>query len=177
VKARLASSLLLLATAVAVCVRIPAALAQQAEGDAEAVVPSGQEELLGQMLGKGATLPDGCKLTEGHVEHVTVKATYACPEGEVVFEVCHPSRAGAGATRTDRFAITLRSGSPPASLEPALVSLIRAREAAFEWKWVGRPRGGSSSRTGLLAAVALLAIAVLGWVLRSRSSARGGNSS
>jgi hypothetical protein len=144
-------------------------------GGADAVVPPGQEDLLAEMLGKGATLPEGCKLTDGRVEHSTVEATYSCPAGEVVFELSHPSRAGGAATRTDRFGLTLRSGSPPQGLAPALAARIRSKEAAFEWKWIGQPRAASRSRL-LLATAGLLAIAALGFVLRRRSSARRADS-
>lgn len=131
--------------------RVPAAAAQQPaaqgggaaedteEGTGEAVIPSGQDELLAQMLGQGATLPGACKFAGGSVEHTIVRATYTCPQGEVVFELRHPGTAPSGATRTERFAITLQSGSPPNGLADALVTLVRARETAFEWKWLASP--------------------------------------
>src|ERR1035437_10080411 len=99
------------------------------------MIPPGEEELLAQMLGRGVTLA-GCNLTSAAVEHTIVKATYACPEGEAVFELTHPSTAPATAIQTAQFAITLQSGSPPRSLTDALVSLIRSREDAFEWEWL-----------------------------------------
>jgi hypothetical protein len=99
------------------------------------MIPPGEEELLAQMLGRGVTLA-GCNLTSAGVEHTIVKATYACSEGEAVFELTHPSTAPATAIQTAQFAITLQSGSPPRSLTDALVSLIRSREDAFEWEWL-----------------------------------------
>jgi hypothetical protein len=162
----------LLTTLATAAVPVLVAFADQAEPGGEAVVPEGRDELLGEMLGKGATLPDGCKLNEGRVEYTTVKATYGCPTGEVVYELSHPSRAGGGAARTDRFALTLQSGSPPAGLEPALIALIRSREAAFEWKWIGPPADARGSTTLWLAAATLTAVAILGWIFRSRTSAR-----
>jgi hypothetical protein len=134
------------------------------------VVPPGQEELLGAMLGKGATLPDGCKMTGGEVDYTVVRGTYQCPGGEVVIELTHPSKASGAATRTERFAITVRSGSPPAGLMPALVSLIRSREASFEWKFLAVAPQRSSARRVVLVAVGLLAVAALAWALRRRSS-------
>jgi hypothetical protein len=161
----------LLAPLTTASLRIPAALGE--DGGREAVVPAGQEELLAQMLGKGETLPGDCKLSEGKVDYKTVKATYACSSGDVVFELSHPSQAARDAVRTDRFALTLESGSPPDGLLPALVSHIRSREASFEWKLLEAPPPGAHGSNGILFVVAgLLAIALLGWIVRSRSSAR-----
>jgi hypothetical protein len=97
------------------------------------MIPPGQEELLLAMLGKGATLA-GCTLTGGEVVYTMVKATYACPGGEAVFELVHPSVAARSAIQTAQFAMTLESGSPPRSLADALVSRIRSQEDAFEWE-------------------------------------------
>lgn len=137
----------------------------------EAVIPAGQEELLVEMLGRGVTLAE-CKLTSGEVDHAIIKATYACPEGEVVFELRHPDKAPANATRTARFAITLLSGSPPAGLADALTSRIRSRETAFEWKLLESGPERSSPAPLLLAAAGILGLAVLGWALRRRRSAQ-----
>jgi len=114
---------LLLASMTAASVHVSAAVAEDAAAR-NAVVPAGQEELLAQMLGKGETLPGDCKLSAGQVEYKTVKATYACSSGNVVFELSHPSQAAGDAERTDRFALTLQSGSPPDGFVPALVSRI-----------------------------------------------------
>jgi hypothetical protein len=175
VKARLVRLLLPVTVVLAIALPMAAAVAQPAPGDGDAVVPAGQEELLADMLGKGATLPGGCQLADGRVEYATVTAKYTCPNGEVVFELSHPSRAGGGAMETDRFALTPKSGSPPPELAPELVARIRAREAGFEWKWLGGPPK-ARSRALPFAVAGLLAIAVLGWVLRSRSSARRADS-
>ncbi len=99
------------------------------------MIPPGQEDLLAEMLGRGVTLA-GCNLTGAGVEYTIVEATYACPEGEAVFDLAHPSTASPSAIQTAQFAITLQSGSPPHSLADALVSSIRAREDAFEWEWL-----------------------------------------
>ena len=133
----------------------------------DAVIPPGQEGLLAEMLGQGTTLPEQCKLAGGEVDHSLIKATYACPGGEVVFELRHPSTAPAGATQTARFAITLLRGSPPAGLADALTSRIRSREMAFEWKSLGPRR--SSSVLVLLAAAGILGLALLGWALWRRT--------
>jgi hypothetical protein len=88
------------------------------------------------MLGRGTTL-EGCTLGNGQVDYKVVNAVYACPGGEVAVQLVHPSQAPPGATQTDRFAVTLQSGTPPEGLLPALASRIRSKEAAFEWNLVG----------------------------------------
>lgn len=125
------------APATLLCALLFAAALAAAESAASPnpMIPPGQEELLAQMLGRGVTLA-GCNLTGAGVEYTIVKATYACPEGDAVFELAHPSTASASAIQTAQFAITLQSGSPPHSLADALVSLIRSREDAFEWEWL-----------------------------------------
>ena len=99
------------------------------------VIPPGQEELLLAMLGRGTALPDGCALADGRIEHTAVKATYTCPLGDVILVLSHPSVAPATATQTERFALTVDSGSPPISLTDALAARLRAREGEFTWLW------------------------------------------
>ena len=147
---------------------VPGAPTPQASNEAEeepkAVIPAGQEELLAEMVGQGATLPGPCTFAAGEVERTVIKSTYKCPDGQVVFELRHPSTAPVGATYTAKFAIMLQSGSPPAGLVDALVALIRSRETAFEWKWTATASAKrSSSRVlfillttaGLLASVGI----------------------
>jgi len=142
------------------------------EAPGDAVIPPGQEDLLAGMLGRGGTLPAGCALEAAEADHALVKATYTCPTGPVVFELQHPSKAPEGAARTERFAITLVSGSPPSELQNAVQSLIRSRETDFKWKFL-EPASPPSSRPPIgLVAAALLGIAALGWVVRRRMSAR-----
>jgi len=146
--------------------------AAENEGPAEPVIPAGQEELLAAMLGKGAALPGGCKLDAGDVDRSSIKATYACSEGNVVFQLTHPSNAPAKATHTTHFAITLLSGTPPAGLAEAVEQLVRSREGTFEWKQ-GHTKSKPMSASHLaVGAVALVAIIAIGWLLRRRTSAR-----
>lgn len=150
-------------------------------GEPDIVIPAGQEELLGEMLGQKATLPDGCQLVKGDVEYRVVKALYKCPAGEVAIELSHPTRAAPAATRTDRFAITVQSGSPPDRLIPALEARIRSREATFEWQIIepsektsGRngPPSGRSISWVRLALAALFVIAIAGWIARRRGAGK-----
>src|SRR5437870_1606738 len=66
----------------------------------EFVIPAGQDDLLAEMLGRGGALPGQCTLATGEVDRTIIKATYACPGGEVVFELRHPGKAPATATQT-----------------------------------------------------------------------------
>ncbi len=100
------------------------------------VVPPGQEALFGLMFGSGAALPGDCKFAGGGADGPVIRALYACPAGEVVFELLHPDNAGPAAVLTDRFAITLVRGAPPVELGDAVVWMVRSREAGFEWLWL-----------------------------------------
>lgn len=102
----------------------------------QAVIPPGQEELLLTLLGRGASLPAGCELSDGRIEHTVVDATYTCPLGPVDIELSHPAQAPDGAITTQQFALAVESGAPPASLLDAVAASVRAREDDFHWEWV-----------------------------------------
>lgn len=136
------------------------------------VIPAGQEGLLGEMLGLGAVLPGDCKFSGGGAEAAAVRATYACPGGEVVVELRHRGDAPGGAAQTAQFAVIVQSGSPPAGFADALATRIREREARFQWKWTGRPAAGERHRVLPLAAGALAVLVVLAWLWRRRAAGR-----
>lgn len=147
-----------------------AAVAQEPRGagpalDEGPVIPAGQEALLAEMLGKEATLPDGCALAEGQVQFAVVTARYTCPGGAVTVELTHPSRAAGAAAETERFAIRVVDGTPPESLVPALAARVREREAGFAWR--GTPAGRGVPRWAWLLG-GLIAAALLAWGLRRR---------
>lgn len=102
-------------------------------------VGPGHDDLLADMLGRGTTLPGPCRLTACGADGTVVRGTYACPGGEVVFELRHPTGAPADATRTNRFAILVTSGTPPPALANELESRVRSREAGFEWTLLRPP--------------------------------------
>jgi len=140
------------------------------------VIPPGQEEVLAGMLGRGASLPGPCNLAGAEVDHNIIKSTYNCPQGEVVFELRHPSEAPNGASQTAQFGVVLRSGTPPDGFIDALVALIRSKEGAFQWKRMEPPAPvqsgtGSGSRRVPILVAGVVAIVVLGWILRRRRSA------
>jgi len=125
---------------------------------------------MAQMLGKSAALPGPCTLAGGAVEHTVIKATYACPGGEVIFDLRHPSGASASATQTARFAVSVSSGSPPPGLAEALVASIRAHESSFQWR---SPHPFAFPvKTALLAAAGILGIGALAWSTWYDRSAR-----
>lgn len=125
--------LALAVTAVIALLCAPAFAQEETVAD-EPAIPPGQEQLLLEMLGLGASLP-ACDLVDGQVQYTKIKATYGCDQSEIEYELTHPGDAGRDAIRTDQFAITRKSGTPPEGFENALVSLIRSREAEFEWYW------------------------------------------
>jgi len=119
----------------AMCTLVSApTLAEQGGMPDGPAIPPGQEQLLLEMLGLGAPLP-GCDLVDGQVKYTVIKATYACADDEVSYELKHRSQADASSTPTDQFALKLTSGSAPKGFADALLSLIRSRESEVEWVW------------------------------------------
>jgi Dolichyl-phosphate-mannose-protein mannosyltransferase len=137
-----------------------------------AVIPPGKEDLLADLLGRGAALPGQCKFAAGSVEDAVVKGTYDCPAGQVVLELRHPAQLPANVQQTDKFAIIVLSGSPPAGLLEGLQSRIRAGEGAFEWTAPPRPAGNAPAQWIAIGEVLFLVLiggAVLAlWRSRSR---------
>lgn len=98
-----------------------------------AVILPGQEALLADMLGRGATLPDGCTFTGGQVEQTAARGTYDCSGSEIAIELRHPTTAPPDGTSAEKLAVVTVRGTPPAALIAALRERVRQREAAFEW--------------------------------------------
>ncbi len=113
------------------------------------------------------------------IEGTSVLATYTCGGGQVVLELLHPETVQTGGVRTQRFAVTVKSGPPPAGLVDAVAGRIRAREAAFEWKRIGAGgehtmRGAQTTRWVVVVAAAA-AVAVVFWALRRLTGRRRGS--
>ena len=150
-------------------IAVPLLLAVLAAPPARAqVIPPGQEELLGAMLGKGAQLPDGCALADGLIDGDAVRATYHCPYGEVVLQLSHPSEHAPQATVTKQFALSVVSGSPRHDLLAAIEALIRAKEPAFEWSMLSV---GAHSRGFFGVPESVFALLLLGLAAASSVSA------
>jgi len=133
----------------------------------QAVIPPGREDMLAEMLGRGATLPGNCTFTGGQIDRTSVKASYTCPGGAVVFELRHPSLTQSGAVETEKFAVILQSGSPPSGFAEELGARIRSREGPFEWKWLG-VSPTRFSRLGVIIAAAVIGAGALWLLLRRR---------
>src|SRR5439155_17893490 len=144
------------------------------------VIQPGAESLFADMLGSGQTLPGGCTLSDGKIERTSVLATYTCGGGQLVLELLHPETAQTGGVRTQRFAVTVKTGAPPAGLLAAVADRIRAREAAFEWKRTAAGgehtmRGAQTSRWVVVVVAAAAAVAVVFWALRRLAGRRRGS--
>ncbi len=86
------------------------------------------------MVGRGATLPDGCKFAGGGIRPASIRVDYTCPGKEVVtLDLIHPRSSTDGAIRTKRFAISVFGGTPRPALLDAVESLVRDHESAFQW--------------------------------------------
>jgi hypothetical protein len=139
-------------------------------------IPPGQEQLVGEMLGNGITLPDDCKLVSGNAEKATIKATYSCRTGEVVVELAHPTAAPADATRTEKFALRVERGTAPPDLPNALLSRIRERESQFQWAVHSDgareppPRAAVPMLSSAVGLGVLLIAALLLWRRRARAT-------
>ncbi len=149
--------------------------AKQAEHDEEggAVIVPGKEQLLAEMLGQGATLPGKCAFLGGQIERSFVQAKYQCPDGEVTLDLRHVKSASAPLAKTEQFAIAVASGTPPAGLVDEVASLVRSKEAGFEWKWIEPTRKAmpqSSVNLMVVGGGGLLAIAL--WMLWRRRTTR-----
>lgn len=104
-----------------------------APGNPAAVILPGQEEIFADMLGRGATLPDGCTFTGGQVEQTAARGTYDCSGNEIAIELRHPTTAPPDGTAAEKITVVTVRGTPPAALLAALRERVRQREGAFEW--------------------------------------------
>lgn len=136
------TGVLAVVTALVVCAR--AASGGEVPVMETAAIPPGQEALFAAMLGRGADLPDGCRFADGEIERTFVRGTYDCSGAASVIELRHTTDAPAAATRTEKIALVVIEGAPPAGLVTALGKLVREREGAFEWL---QPKNDSPSTT------------------------------
>ena len=98
-----------------------------------AVIPPGQEALVADLLGKGATLPDRCSLLSGTINGDGITANYSCASGTFSLVLTHADRSTPGAIRTKKFSIS-RRGEAPSQVLDTLIERVRAGEEAFEWR-------------------------------------------
>lgn len=124
-----------------------------------AVFAPDQDELLGEMLGKGESIQE-CQFAGGVADGWTIRVTYSCPAGNVALEIVARDISSHLAMVIDHFVIRVLSGSPPDGFTSVLSSRIRARERELSWNWVGKSRGASWC-TRIVIVVGLLAVAAL----------------
>lgn len=132
------------------------------------MVPTGQDDLLAAMFGRGEVLPGECRWLRGEGDRRVVRTAYGCPGGEVVFELRHPDDAPEAVMRTRKFALVLLTGTPPPGLADSLLARIGEREAGFEWAWIGPPPPGYSRQVVLVAAFLLVLLALWAFLRRRR---------
>ena len=129
----------------------------------------------GRCSAKGTALPGDCRLAAGSIDKTIVKATYACPSGEVIVELAHPAAAPTDAGRTEKFALRIERGTPPPDLQSALLSRICERETQFRWTVhtgatpTGQPMG-VLVLSGVVVLVLLMFAARLLWRRRARTT-------
>lgn len=160
-------------------VAVAGACASARASDREHAIPPGQEDLLAEMLGRGAALPGGCRFSGGQVQAAIVVAEYDCGGQAVVVELRHRGDAPAEVPRTERFAIVVRSGAAHPDLITALESRIRSREAGLEWRQVSALRrrvAGQPMGPGALAgcAAGIMAMGLAVQCVAARRWAPGG---
>jgi hypothetical protein len=102
------------------------------------VIPAGQDELMGTMLGNGdEALPGNCMFNGASIQQTRITANYVCgADGkEVVIELHHPDEGAK--VRTQQFALVPIVGDPPPELLPALVERIQRTESQWKWNKLG----------------------------------------
>jgi hypothetical protein len=101
------------------------------------VVPPGQEDLVGEMLGRGEPI-GGCRLVEVEMPPTAIQGTYACDGAgaPVVVFLRYPSPDDRGVFTTTKFVVSTRGEAPPELLEQ-----LRRNIAQYEgeWRWAEQP--------------------------------------
>ncbi|MFN8643453.1 MAG: hypothetical protein U0802_17990 [Candidatus Binatia bacterium] len=103
-----------------------------------------------------------------------IVATYDCDGGQVVIDVHHPDDAPSAVGRSERFALTVRTGASPAGLTAAILDRIRAREGEFEWTSIGGSgsEGKGGRRLAPVAAAVVAVAALIFWLARRAGAKR-----
>jgi hypothetical protein len=97
-----------------------------------AVIPAGQEPVLGRMLGAGETLGD-CVFEGATIARISVEVRYRCGEDRVQgLVLAHPAATADATATTEVFAV-IAPEMDPALLE-AVLDRIRRHEDAWRWR-------------------------------------------
>jgi|SRR5689334_19473571 len=110
----------------------------------EPVIPPGEEQVVADMLGRGAGL-QYCTLVSGGIHDNVISGVYNCLGNEVRVELGSLRNATATSIQTGQFAVSVQ-GSPTAGFQDDLVARVRSAEGNFQWTWpqrdVAPPEGG-----------------------------------
>jgi hypothetical protein len=139
------------------------------------VIPPGQEALAGELVGRGAALPDGCVWERAAIDEGILTAHYRCgpPERVVTVVLRHRDAAGPPGTATRRFVVAAGAGAPSSALLEAVAARVRAGEEGWRWVQVTGPpparlRPGQSALAWLgrwdVAVTALAWLVLLVWL-------------
>lgn len=139
-------------------------------------IPTGQEELVLEMLGRDVDLPDGCTVQGASIEVSTIIANYACTNGPARILLEHPDVGKQELGRTTAFSLVAGEPAPSRALVDAVGANVRTHEGRFQWKLVTKPgRSGSTAHDskgtifGLLGLVASLGlVAFVTWRRKRR---------
>jgi tetratricopeptide (TPR) repeat protein len=107
------------------------------------VIPPGQDEIVGEIVGVGETSVGDCEVDGAAVEPAKIVARYSCAGTAVTVELVHPSTVP-DAPRVHDLAVRAPEGAPA-----SLVAAVRARidEHAAGFRWVRPSDGAREHRT------------------------------
>ncbi len=133
-------------------------------GSVQTMWAPGQEELFAELLGRGASLPGGCRWDGASVEADCARSKYACEGGEQRLEVCC---SGAG--------VQVRGEVVNPALKAAIEGRFRGQSPEIV-EVIRPPASPGGSLVFPWAALGAVALLVLGLLLPGRSGApeRGG---
>ena len=95
------------------------------------VIPPGEEQVVADMLGRGAGL-QYCTLVSGGIRDNVISGVYNCVGNEVRVELGNLRNATATSIQTRQFAVSVQ-GSPTAGFQEDLVARVRSAEGNFQW--------------------------------------------
>lgn len=137
---RLFALLLVLVVAVvmALVVGVRRTKVSQTEDPPPVELAPGQDEALEELLGRGISLPDGCRYVGAELGALRISARYLCPGGTVphVLDLNVGDRRQHFHQHAGRFGVGTTPGFPTA-LREALVARIAPRSHRLQWRFRG----------------------------------------
>ena len=112
----------------------PGLVLAQSAAVTQMIIPPGQEQLLGRLLGHGEGELGGCRVEGGAIERSRVRATFRCGARSVGIELHHVGAKVTALATTGAFAVVAAAGaSVPAELSRALTQRLLRMEGAWRW--------------------------------------------